>query len=279
MSGVHRAVALAIALAVACCVLAPGCQQRSAANTALPDWSGAWLGNPMESFADFGFSPTAPDKHTQINPDDDSPVGRLPLTRAYKLELIRKRQTDQSMPGGMPSGTSMAKCIPPGMPAIMHHGSAIEFLFTPGRVTILIEDGEVRRIFTDGRAHPAPELIDDTVVGHSIGHWEGDTLVVDTIGMLPQAELFLDSGLNVTANTHIEERMHRRDTDTMQIDTVVTDPAIFTQPYRYTRLRPRSSQETFESQCMLNNRDTADGIDLSAPELSGTEPATPGAIQ
>jgi hypothetical protein len=67
--------------------------------------------------------------------------------------------------------------------------NAMEILFTPGRVTMLGEsDGNrLRRIYTDGRPHP--DTPDPTFHGHSIGHWEGDTLVVDTVDILPQAPL------------------------------------------------------------------------------------------
>ena len=66
---------------------------------------------------------------------------------------------------------------------LMTH-NAMEILFTPGRITMLGEgDGNrMRRIYTDGRRHPEdPDL---TIHGHSIGHWEGDTLVVDTVGII-----------------------------------------------------------------------------------------------
>ena len=74
-----------------------------------------------------------------------------------------------------------ANCVPNGMPAIMTQPYPLEILFTPGKVTILIEAyAQWRQIFTDGRQHPEdPDL---TFNGHSTGHWEGDTLVVDTVG-------------------------------------------------------------------------------------------------
>ena len=77
----------------------------------------------------------------------------------------------------------LSHCMPHGMPSwmlITHN--AMEILVTPGRITMLGEgDGNrMRRIYTDGRAHPEdPDL---TFHGHSIGHWEGDTLVIDTVG-------------------------------------------------------------------------------------------------
>ena len=62
---------------------------------------------------------------------------------------------------------------------------AVEFLFTPGRVTITNEMGLIRRIYTDGRALPADPDVTNT--GFSVGRWEGQTLVVETVGINPDA--------------------------------------------------------------------------------------------
>ena len=75
--------------------------------------------------------------------------------------------------------------------------NAMEILFTPGRITMLGEgDGNrMRRIYTDGRRHPEdPDL---TIHGHSIGHWEGDTLVVDTVGIIPQGYIAVSEAVGV----------------------------------------------------------------------------------
>ena len=78
-----------------------------------------------------------------------------------------------------------------------------EFLFTPGRVTLLTEEGPmIRRIFTDGRTHSAdPE---PTYAGESIGHWEGQILVVDTIAINPKAEF--PNRLKTSGKTRVIER-------------------------------------------------------------------------
>ena len=99
-----------------------------------------------------------------------------------------KRQADEQK-AGRPDNFFI-DCLPEGMPSwmlITHN--AMEFAFTPGNIYMLGEsDGNrLRRIYTDGRPHPDdPDL---TFHGHSIGHWEGDTLVVDTVGIKPQAWL------------------------------------------------------------------------------------------
>lgn len=140
----------------------------------------------------------------------------------------------------------------------------MEFLFTPGRVTILTEDGEVRRIYTDGRKHSKLSEIGDTYEGESIGHWEGDTLVVDTIGF-PFGELFQNGALRGTDHTHIVERIFRRDKDNIQIDSVMDDPAVFTKPYAVTRVYERVNDPMAEPQCSQTTHDTGTQIDLTPP--------------
>src|SRR6187397_1920468 len=92
-----------------------------------------------------------------------------------------------------------ANCVPPGMPGIMGQPYPMEFLLTPGKVTIVIEAyTQVRHIYTDGR--PLPEEPDPKFYGTSVGKWEGDTLVVETVGFSP---LTL-----IAANTPHGDKMH-----------------------------------------------------------------------
>ena len=81
-----------------------------------------------------------------------------------------------------------ANCLPAGMPGIMGQPYPMEFLITPGKVTIVIEAyTQVRHIYTDGRT--LPEDPDLKFHGTSVGRWEGDTLVVDTVGFSPLTQL------------------------------------------------------------------------------------------
>ncbi|MCU1340138.1 MAG: hypothetical protein JWO19_5719, partial [Bryobacterales bacterium] len=73
-----------------------------------------------------------------------------------------------------------ANCLPPGLPAIMNQPYPMEILLTPGKVTIVVEAyTQVRHIYTDGR--PLPADPDPLFYGTSVGHWEDDTLVVETV--------------------------------------------------------------------------------------------------
>jgi hypothetical protein len=146
-------------------------------------------------------------------------------------------------------------CLPEGMPSfVVMTLNAMEFLFTPGRVTILGEfDGNrLRRIYTDGRKHPADP--DPTFNGHSIGHWEGETLVVDTIGILPQVFLPIGQAVALPNNgdMHIAERIHLRDANTLSVELVVTAPHVLAAPWRVSRLFKRQqdrSAEIIEASC------------------------------
>src|SRR5690349_8653357 len=130
----------------------------------LPDWSGVW--NPKI---------TDQDAQAKTNPP---PWNEKAAARAAWMAAEER--------AGRPPPI-FVDCLPEAMPSwmLVTH-NAMEILFTPGRVTILGEsDGNrLRRIYTDGRPHP--EEPDPTFHGHSIGHWEGNTLVVDTVGVLPQ---------------------------------------------------------------------------------------------
>jgi hypothetical protein len=122
-------------------------------------------------------------------------------------------------------------CLPNGTPANMAPVSH-EYVYSPGRVTILLENSEIRRIWTDGRGHVPDDLSNPSFSGDSIGHWEADTLVVETTNIYPEAEVFI--GQHVTAKTIVKERIARSG-NRLQIDTVVEDSELFTKPWTYTR--------------------------------------------
>ncbi len=125
-----------------------------------------------------------------------------------------------------------ANCLPPGMPGIMGQPYPMEFLLTPGKVTIVIEAyQQVRHIYTDGR--PLPEDPDLKFHGTSIGRWDGDTLVVDTVGFSPLTEIA--RFVPFSAKARIVERFRLTDADTMSIETTITDAEMLAAPLVSTR--------------------------------------------
>lgn len=117
-------------------------------------------------------------------------------------------------------------CEPPGYPRLLLYHFPIEILQLPDRVVMIFEFHHfVREIFTDGRAHPPDP--DPTYMGNPVGHWEGDTLIVDTIGF--NDKTWLDQvGHPHSDALHLVERIRRIDAKTLQDDLTIEDPKAFT---------------------------------------------------
>lgn len=185
-----------------------------------------------------------------------------PISLTPKYEAMQKAY--QANP---PQDSPAANCVPPGMPGIMGQPYPIEFLFTPGKVTILIEAYmQIRHIYTDGRKHPDdPDL---TYNGNSIGRWEGDTLVVDSIGFTPDTPLAAQ-GMRHSGKMHIVERMRLLDANTLEIATTIDDAEALANPFTRTATFARHSDWTMaEYICQQNNRNFVDekgkaGINLT----------------
>ena len=132
------------------------------------------------------------------------------------------------------------KCYPPGVPRIYFHPFPLQIVQIPGQVILMYEyDHTVRHVFTDGRKHP--EDAEPTWLGHSIGHWEGDTLVIDTVGQ--NDKTWIDRvGRGHSEQLHVIEKMKRTAQDNLQIEVTLEDPKAYTQPFTVAfnmQLRPK----------------------------------------
>lgn len=202
-----------------------------------------------------------------LGPGAFRPQSQPVLTPAYAAKL--KAFNDAKAKGGEQDNPS-ANCVPPGMPEIMGQPYPIEFFFGPGQVAIQAEAYEqIRHIYTDGRKHKADP--DETYNGDSIGHWDGDTLVVDTVGFTPDTPLGLSYGLHHSDKMHIVERMKLTDPDTLLVTTTIDDPKALAQPWTTTRTFKRHRDWTIDEYvCEQNNRNFVDqngraGIVLAPP--------------
>jgi hypothetical protein len=124
----------------------------------------------------------------------------------------------------------LMQCAPPGVPRVyLIRGEPMEVANIPGRVLMMFEyDHFVRQIFTDGREHPKD--LSPSWMGDAIGKWDGDTLVVDTVGFNDKTWLDND-GLPHSEDLHLVERVRRVNHDTLTIDTTIEDPKAFTKPW------------------------------------------------
>lgn len=220
----------------------------------LPDWRGAW-----------GLDGPSFQRGVQIaTGTDPKRPNQAPLTPKYEA----RRLANGAANGGRgPEGTGVinnsATCLPNGMPGLMQAPLAFEFVFAPGIVYIMPENNSIRRIFTDGRGHPGDDQADPTFNGHSIGHWEGQTLVVDTVNISKKAEYFM--GLKTSGKQQVIERIFKKDPATLEIDTTVIDADAFTKPFQYVKTYSISKRGMMEYVCLENNRDSNGLIDLTPP--------------
>ena len=124
-----------------------------------------------------------------------------------------------------------------GYPLMMNSSTPIQFLITPEEVLIINAYNETRHIYTDGRGHPPADDLWPTVSGNSIGHWEGDTLVIDTI-MVTNPNEFFQGGPPLSEEAHYSERIWL-DGDTLRAEMTIEDPATLSAPWKATELGPR----------------------------------------
>jgi hypothetical protein len=188
-------------------------------SAALPDLTGIWSPpRTPKGFLPYNFSPQAP-----------PPM--LPWA-AKRCELVGcgtgplGRANDDNM------DPFLTSCAPYGIPRLMNHVGPFEILESKTRVLMLFETGNaIRQIWTDGRGHP--DDLDPSWMGHSIGHWDGATLVVDTVGLTDKS--WLDTAGHPHSDAlHVTERIRRVDHDTLENTLTFDDPKTYTRPWNST---------------------------------------------
>ncbi|MEO6379751.1 MAG: hypothetical protein ABIO37_17150 [Caulobacteraceae bacterium] len=208
----------------------------------LPDWNGPW---DMTGGASTEHRLMFDVDHIYY-PEDPGGVGMGPMAGAQDTaiplnpkyakvysEILRKTQD-----GFSPDAVGNCK-RPHGMPRQMGgqpNGPTI--LMAPDHVQMSWGWlGAIRRIYTDGRPHPKGR--GPSYMGHSIGRWDGDTLIVDTVGMY--ADIFDQSGAPHSDKVHLTERLRLVDQDTLENAMTIEDRVMFTEPWKVVRRYKRSA--------------------------------------
>lgn len=202
--------------------------------TRLPDWTGIWY--PDWSLLFGGRAAARP----QLTPAAQA-----------KLDEYNAKYKDTG-----PPLYAQAHCLPPGMPGMMQQPYPIEFLYSPGRVTLITEAYEqVRRIYTDGR--PLPEDPDLFFKGNSVGHWDGDTLVVDSNGFSLLTSIA--PGIEHSAKMSVRERIYLQAAGQLIDEISITDPEVLTEPFvTKVAFKLDNAFPIREYVCAENNRLTSD---------------------
>jgi hypothetical protein len=148
--------------------------------------------------------------------------GGLPYTK-WAADLVKSRATTAAR------DDPHVNCLPPGYPRAWALPHITKIIDSPGIIVILDEfNASYRQIFTDGRALPVDPQ--PTWNGYSIGHWEGDELVVQTIGF--RDDIWLDTrGSPLTEAGKLTERIRRPNFGTLEIDVTVEDAKAYTKPW------------------------------------------------
>jgi hypothetical protein len=178
-----------------------------------PDFSGLW------------YAPT-PDITIALLPGQEISLTPLGAERYKKLD-----QADS------PS----YKCLPYGPTRSMMSTNPYMIVQTGNLIAVLNEHIDYRVFYIDGK-HPEDILDYPDWMGHSIARWEGDTLVVDTIGMRP--ETWLDTaGLEHSEKLHVTEKFQKTGPDTLKWTVTIDDPVFFTHPFTYERTPRRMKSD------------------------------------
>jgi hypothetical protein len=185
-----------------------------------------------------------------------APIPPPPLKPEHKAEYdAHRKEIADAEAAGKPLYSDYTNCLPDGMPAMMMGMFPMEVLQTPGQVTIIQEAyNQVRRIYM-GDKLPSFEDAEPLFWGHSTGKWEGDTLVVETIGIKDNVR-FRDAPHG--QKMRIVERLKLLSPEMMEDQVTVTDPEYFTGPWQWRWMYKRMKDYKMLEYVCESNREYRD---------------------
>ncbi len=151
-------------------------------------------------------------------------------------------------------------CLPWGYVRSWGTPYPLEFVQNSNRLAILFEQNNMFHVVpTDGRDHPKD--LDPTWMGNSVGKWDGDTLVIDTIGFNGRTWLDTEPQRLTSDALHVTERIDRPDFQHLKYEITIDDPKMYTQPWKNTRtfVLMKPGQEIMEYSCDENNKEIMEG--------------------
>jgi len=184
------------------------------------------------------------------------PAAQPQLKPQYMKEWQAKQQAAREADAkGKPLATNATLCLPEGMPAMMGATFPMEILQSRGQVTVIEEAfTQVRRIFLD-QPQKALDDIEPGFYGHSVGRWEADTLVVDTIGIKEDVRA---QNVPHSAAMRVKERIHLVAPDILWNEITVEDPQVLEKPWTYTVAYRRLPDYKLLEYICEDNREYAD---------------------
>jgi hypothetical protein len=223
----------------------PSAADKAKAFAALPDWTGVWTGIGTTLFEQKAGAASLNANNPKAR---DFPPYRPEWEAAYSKfldEVVTREKFSDPLSLGYPGG----------MIRMMSPARGLQFVLRPEQVWIIYERPDVRYIYTDGRPFPPKDELWPTFEGYSIGRWEGDTLVVETVSL--RGGIPIDrTGAALSDSAHVLERIRKVDDRILQSDITIEDPVAFTAPWKVTRRynRRREQYPRMENVSSLENQ-------------------------
>jgi hypothetical protein len=213
-----------------------------------PDLSGIWIMTPalmlFEGEEALAAARAADEAAGRPPPAPAEPPPYKPDAEAKRQQYLERRGIDDPM----------GRCLLTGVPRIQYRPLPMEIIQLPDRVIMLYEIHHAFRIIpTDGRGHP--DDVEPSYLGDSVGHWEGDTLVVDVTAFNDKTWLAGVGSIH-SEQLRVTERYTRDSFDTIRYQVTMEDPIVFTKPWHMEetfRLRPNERIREYE--CIESNED------------------------
>lgn len=264
----RRPGATGLGAALLCCALGSATMAAPAASApATPDFSGLWSHGPVDAFKPVPGKPAAT-QYRDPNPDLANFFAlkiegdwRNPNLRPWAAAVVKRHSEAAAAGHGIP--TPQETCFPSGVPNIATVPAAIQFLQTADKVTILyMRDHQVRQVHLNV---PHSKTLTPTWYGESVGRYEGDTLVVDTIGLNDKTPVDF-FGTPHTEDIHVVERYRLiNDGRNLELTVTVTDPKTFIAPWSGVMTHNRVRGKMGEEACAENNREVSVGEHYPVP--------------
>ena len=184
------------------------------------------------------------------------PPPQPPLKAQYLKEWQAKQQAvREANAKGQPIAERVVMCLPDGMPGMMAGPFPLEILQSKGQVTIIQEAyTQVRRILLD-RPQKAVDDVEPGFFGHTVGHWEGNTLIADTVGVREDVRF---QNVPHSKDMHIRERISLGANGLVRDEITLDDPSIFEKPWTFTYAYQRMKDYQLLEYICEDNREYAD---------------------
>ena len=207
-------------------------KERLDAFAKLPDWSGLWEPNV---FVGEGIGQSLSASGAQAGM---TILGaKVPFNAEWQAKFDEAKKAADAAAAADPNhppAPAYNNCGSPPFIMNMMSPAIYQWRITPEETTIVDTINGIRHIYTDGRPHPPGDELWPTRTGDSIGHWDGDALVVDTVAIKPDLLLGGFTSIRMSDQLHFEERMRLVGKNELQDEFTLHDPAALTAPFKVT---------------------------------------------